>query len=341
MSRHSWMHAEAASAHEAVSRQLEQNETVVIRLCEALAADPPPFAITCARGSSDHVATFLKYVFETRLGLLTASFAPSVESVYARPLSVGRAVCFMISQSGRSPDLLAVARRVRSDGARLVALVNDEASPLADLAEFVIPLRAGTEQSVAATKSVLAGLFAVLSIAQRLAPDRLSDCDLQGVPSLLRHAWALDWSALSRGLLDAPSLFTIGRGPGLAVAAEAALKFKETCGLHAECFSAAEVRHGPLALIGERFPLLLFAQNDETAPGLAELARDAVARGCPVFVAGLAIDGTTHLPAMEAAPLVEPLLQLQSFYGAANALSLARGFDPDCPPLLKKVTQTV
>ncbi len=130
----------------------------------------------------------------------------------------------------------------------------------------------------------------------------------------------------------------LGRGPGLAAAQEAALKFKETCGLHAEAYSAAEVRHGPMALVGPGFPVLAFAQPDDSAAGTLALAQEFRARGARVWVAAehgdLPVAAAPH-------PLCAPLLAIQSFYRAINALALRRGHDPDVPPHLNKVTETV
>jgi glucosamine--fructose-6-phosphate aminotransferase (isomerizing) len=163
---------------------------------------------------------------------------------------------------------------------------------------------------------------------------------LERTPRLMDEAWELDWSAALPLLVPATSLFVIARGVGLAAAQEAALKCKETCGLHAEAFSAAEVRHGPQALLGERFPALVFAQDDETRPGVEALARDLVARDVPLAIAGTSVKGAVALPFVASHPLVAPLLVVQSFYRLANAASLARGHDPDQPPFLRKVTET-
>ena len=136
-------------------------------------------------------------------------------------------------------------------------------------------------------------------------------------------------------------LYVIGRGYGLGIAQEAALKFKETCGLHAEAFSAAEVRHGPMALVGPDLPLLVFRQGDETGEGVDALVADAVARGATVLVADGASPGAIPLPCPSAHPAIEPILQVQAFYRAVEALARARDFDPDRPPHLRKVTETL
>jgi glucosamine--fructose-6-phosphate aminotransferase (isomerizing) len=136
-------------------------------------------------------------------------------------------------------------------------------------------------------------------------------------------------------------MYVVGRGLGFGSVQEAALKLKETCGLHAEAFSSAEVRHGPMALIKPGFPVLVFAQNDETREGIAELASNLVAARALIMTAGISVAGATTLPTLSAHPVLQPILIAQSFYRAANTLALARGYDPDRPPLLNKITETM
>ncbi|MDQ1121354.1 MULTISPECIES: SIS domain-containing protein [Pseudoxanthomonas] len=333
------MYNEAASTAQVVAAQFARNHATVVALAQSLRQNPPPFVATCARGSSDHAATFGKYLFETQLGVVTASASPSIGSVYGAPLQLAGALFIVISQSGKSPDLLRNAEAAKAAGARVVALVNVEDSPLAQLAEVVIPLCAGPEKSVAATKSYLASLAALLQLAAHWSQDAALLAALDALPGALRQAWDADWSSVTEGLVDAHNLFVLGRGLGLAAAQEAALKFKETCGLHAEAYSSAEVKHGPMALVGPGFPVLCFAQPDGTEAGMLTLAREFRARGAQVWVAA------THdgdLPLVEVPhPACAPLLTIQSFYKAINALALARGHNPDVPPHLNKVTETV
>jgi glucosamine--fructose-6-phosphate aminotransferase (isomerizing) len=161
------------------------------------------------------------------------------------------------------------------------------------------------------------------------------------LPEQLQRAWTCDWSPAVATLRDAVNLFVVARGFGLGVAQEAALKLKETCGLHAEAFSAAEVKHGPMALVRAGFPVLMFTQHDDTRAGIEELAAEFAARGAKVLLAGADARGATSLPTIAAHPVLEPLLAIQSFYRLAEALALARGLDPDRPPHLHKVTETV
>jgi glutamine---fructose-6-phosphate transaminase (isomerizing) len=336
------MFREAHSAAALIAAQREANAAVVARLAASLRAQPPRFIVTCARGSSDHAATFAKYLFETQLGLCTASASPSVSSVYAAPLQMQGALFVAISQSGKSPDLVRNAQAAREAGARVLALVNVEDSPLAAAAHEVIALGAGPERSVAATKSYLCTLSALIQLAAVWSGRRELDHALGALPAALQHSWALDWSALADGLADAHNLFVLGRGLGLGAAQEAALKFKETSGLHAEAFSAAEVKHGPMALIGRGFPLLVFAQDDGTQAGTLAAAAEFRARGAQVHVAAPGDPSGSTLPLGPAVhPVCAPLLQVQSFYRACNALALRRGHNPDLPPHLNKVTETV
>lgn len=332
------MFREAAETADVVAAQFARNRATVEALAAALRASPPPFVVTCARGSSDHAATYAKYLFETQLGIVTASASPSVGSVYEAPLALQGALYLVISQSGKSPDLLRNAEAAKAAGARVVALVNVEDSPLAQLAETVIPLGAGPERSVAATKSYLASLAAILQLGALWKQDPALLHALDALPAALRQAWASDWRPLTDGLVEARNLFVLGRGLGLAAAQEAALKFKETCGLHAEAYSSAEVKHGPMALVDAGFPVLAFAQPDETGAGTRAVADEFRARGAQVWLA--APDGDLPLPAAPH-PACTPLLTIQSFYRAINALALRRGHNPDLPPHLNKVTETV
>jgi glucosamine--fructose-6-phosphate aminotransferase (isomerizing) len=336
------MHAEATEAAQVVERQLECNTPIMRELADRLRSRPPRFIVTCARGSSDHAATFAKYAFETRLGIVTASGSPSVESVYAAPLRMRDALFIVISQSGQSPDLVRSLEAARAAGAFSIAMVNVEDSPLADAADAVIPLRAGPERSVAATKSFLGAMSTILQLtAEWGAQDALRDA-LHALPDALRTAFRQDWSGLIEGLRESSNLFVLGRGYGYGAAQEIALKFKETCSLHAEAFSTAEVRHGPMALVNETFPILLLAQDDDTLRGALEVAREFRQRGARVWTVAPGDRHADALPIVSPAdPLCAPLLAVQSFYRAANALSLQRGHDPDVPPHLNKVTQTV
>ena len=333
------MFAEAASAHEAVGAQLRN--APFDALGARLRALAPRAVATCARGSSDHAATFAKYLIETRAGVLTTSMAPSVLSLYHAETTLKDALLLIISQSGASPDLVAAAHAAKRAGTFVLALVNAPESPVARAADATVLLCAGAERSVAATKSFIASLSAIAALVAHWTEDASLKRALDDAPELLRKAWSLDWGAAKPALRDAQSMYVIARGLGFGIAGEAALKLKETCGIHAEAFSAAEVRHGPMALVRADFPTLLFAQSDETREDVTDLAGDLCARGANIFIAGAAADGATTLPTLDAHPALQPMLQVQSFYRLAHDVALARGCDPDRPPHLQKVTETL
>jgi glucosamine--fructose-6-phosphate aminotransferase (isomerizing) len=335
------MFREAAEASDRVRAQLIRNAPIVEALAQRLRAAPPRAVVTFARGSSDHAATFARYLIETRLGVVTSSAAPSVSSVYDASPGMEGMLCLVISQSGRSPDLLAAAQAASAAGGLVVALVNDEASPLAALADLTIPLGAGPELSVAATKSYIAALAAAAQLVAYWLEDPTLLAALERLPELLATAWKRPWTAAPSRLTGVRGLYVLGRGMGFGVAQEAALKFKETCGLHAEAFSTAEVRHGPMALVGPGFPILAFVQDDETRPGVEAAIAACVDQGADVMkVGGVDQPGVVRLPAPKAHPVLEPIVFVQGFYRMACELAVARGFDPDRPPHLSKVTET-
>lgn len=334
------MFREAAEAADVLRAQFVNNHSDAIKLGAKLRGLAPRAVVTCARGSSDHAATFAKYLVETRLGVLTSSASPSVSSVYAVRQDLRECAFLAISQSGQSPDLVLAARAAKSAGATVIALVNSDDSPLAAVADHQLPLFAGVEQSVAATKSYIASLAAIVHLVAAWTDDETLIDTLRSAPDALARAWQLDWNAALPTLRDTRHLYVIGRGVGLGIAQEAALKCKETSGLHAEAFSGAEVRHGPQALLMANFPALLFTQNDETRLDMETLARDLIARNVEVMFAGSSVPGATVLPTIDAHPVIQPLLLAQSFYKFANALSVARGYDPDRPPHLRKITET-
>ncbi|HEY0683724.1 MAG TPA: SIS domain-containing protein [Steroidobacter sp.] len=335
------MYLEAAQAPNAVRGQLENNAVNVRRIGALLQEMQPRAVVTCARGSSDHAATFAKYLIESRTKLLTTSAAPSMSSLYDAQPDMHGVVFLVISQSGKSPDLLASAENAKRNGAVVIALCNSPDAPLTQLADHTIPLHAGPETSVAATKSYIASLSAIVHLLACWTADQTLINALMRAPEQLEQAWNLNWNAAVPVLQRANNLFVLGRGYGLGIAQEAALKFKETCGLHAEAFSAAEVKHGPMALVGRGFPVLMLSQNDESRSGIAKLAADFVARGADVLLAGPPVLDTIPLPTIASHAVIEPLLMVQSFYRMIASLAPARGFDPDRPPHLNKVTETL
>ena len=334
------MYREAAEAPDRVAAQLQRNADPLAKLAEQLRARPPAAMVTIGRGSSDHAATYARYLVETRLGILASSLSPSIFSVFKAPLSLADMLCLAISQSGRSPDLLAAARAARDSGAIVVALVNDADSPLAEIASSVVPLGAGPETSAAATKSFITSLSAVAQLVALWSGDRAMQAALLQLPSALAQAWEEDWSPCRDMLRSADHLYTVGRGLHLGIAQEAAHKLKETCTIHAEAFSSAEVLHGPNELAGKGFPVLLLRSEDASDASVVEAARRLGAQGASVMMAGGGDPGSLPVPRAPH-PALAPILQIQAFYRMANALACERGHDPDRPRHVQKVTHTV
>jgi glucosamine--fructose-6-phosphate aminotransferase (isomerizing) len=279
------MAVETGQAPAAVARLLEANQAICQRLAARFASAPPRLMATCARGSSDHAATYGKYLIETSLGVPVLSAAPSIGSVYGRPMALDDSVFVLISQSGQSPDLVANARWAKANGALVIALLNVVDSPVGHAADEVLPLHAGPETSVAATKSYIAALAALAQLTAYLSGDKALLEALELLPAQLEQAAGLDWDQAVTSLAGADDLLVVGRGLGFGIAQEAALKFKETASIHAEAFSAAELMHGPLALVRDGYPVLAFSQADETREPLKELVETLRAKGAEVFTA--------------------------------------------------------
>ena len=335
------MAAETAEAPSAVARFLERNAGALADIGGRLRRLGPPVVVTCARGSSDHAAAYFKYLCEITLGVPVASLGPSVASIYDAPLRLRGAALVTISQSGRSPDIVSLQQAAKRAGALTIAIVNDTDSPAAMEADCLLPLHAGAETSVAATKTFIASCVAGAAIVAAWAEDAALDAAVKRLPETLAKALAADWSAAD-GLSGEQSLYVLGRGPALAIAAEAALKLKETCSLHAEAFSPAEVMHGPLELVEPGFPVLALAPDD-VAAATTRLALDKLAAsGAQLYSASpTAMPGTLLKGTSTGHGLVDPIALAQSFYVLAERVARARGRDPDRPERLRKVTQTV
>jgi len=344
------MEQEAASTPNNIALQLEKNAPLWKEVVDDIKRRAPNFAITLARGSSDHAATFAKYLLEIQLGMMTCSAAPSVFTLYETPFSHANSLVLGLSQSGRSPDLFETMQKATNSGAMTVAMVNDEASPLAHCSKFVLPLNAGEEKAVAATKSYIATLVALTHFIAIYQQNHQLLVALKKLPYALEKAIHADWYEAIAIFKSIDSAYVIGRGYGFPIAQEAALKFKETSSIHVEAFSSAEVLHGPFALIKQQFPTLIFAQNDASLSGVIDLTRRITNLGATTL---LALPKTQHkvlpanlpcsvrLPLPESIhPILDPILSIQAFYMMAAKLAVERGMNPDQPNNLQKVTET-
>lgn len=334
------MESEARETPDVAARLASAGRAPLADLGARLRTLDPRLALALGRGSSDAAALLAKYVFETRLGLPTVSAAPSVHSVYGARLRLERAIVLAVSQSGRSPDLVEFCRAATGPDVLRIGLINDTASPLAEVVDVALPLMAGPETSVAATKSCIAAMALVLGLVAHWRNDQGMIAAVERTPDVFARALAADWTDAAGFLDEDGPVYVVGRGPGLAIAAEAALKLKETSGLHAEAISAAEIRHGPYALAGPSLRAIIFAQRDAAFDGLRTLAAELMQRGASVLL----ISPDAALPGVHAPPDDEPLVELMAmllrFYLFACDAALRRGRSPDKPPLLSKITET-
>jgi glutamine---fructose-6-phosphate transaminase (isomerizing) len=293
--------------------------------------------VLAARGSSDNAARYAQYlvplVAEREVTLAT----PSLVTTYGASPVVHRRLVVGISQSGRSPDIVAVLRDARERGAPTLAVTNDPGSDLAAQADLVLPLHVGEERSVAATGTYTASLAALAVVAAGLAPEPAAEAllaDLDRVPALVEQALAVDvdeavdvFGASWRGV-------TVGRGVNLATAHEAALKLTELTGSLVTPFSPADLRHGPIGALGPGTPTLLVAPDGEAGSrSVLELRDELRERGAPVVVIGPDLPSGTP-------PLVSPIVAVVPAQTLAWRLAVARGVDVDAPGGLHKITRT-
>lgn len=335
------MHCEVQSVPEIIAHQIDVALPAYLATGERFQSMGITNLITVARGSSDHAATYFKYLVETAFGIPVASVGPSIASVYGKEMSVQGVPVIAISQSGGSRDLQIFMAEASRNGAYGVVLTNDTSSQLAQTSCEVLDLSVGIEKAVAATKTYIGSLTALAGIFAGWSGDKKFLSALRALPDVLSRALECDWDGALDHFQSGAKVFTISRGPGLAIADEAALKFKETCLIHAESHSAAEIIHGPMALAGKEQSALVFTSDKFAQPSIdisVSLLRSA---GSKVFVTNdhegkdcLQIVKTSH-------PLLDPISQILSFYVFVERLSVALGLDPDAPRHLNKVTVTV
>lgn len=336
------MRKEIDEIPEAVARLLRNSAKPAREVGEAIRKFDPLMIATIARGSSDHAAYFLKYAFEIALGLPCASLGPSLASIYGIIPRTKRAAVFAISQSGQSPDIIAMTEATRQGGGLTIALVNTLPSPLTNVCTHALDISAGPERSVAATKSYVCSVIAGLMLLAELSPELHLQDALKAFPEKLEDALDCDWADLADHFENSRSAYVLGRGPSLAIAHEVSLKFKETCAMHAEAYSAAEIMHGPIELAQTGFPVLALAARDKAERNVAAIADDLARNGASVHATsplcqlahGLSVPDAGH-------PLLNALVQIVPCYAFLEALSRRRGRDPDHPARLSKVTETI
>ncbi|HSS94836.1 MAG TPA: SIS domain-containing protein [Candidatus Dormibacteraeota bacterium] len=302
--------------------------------------------VIAARGSSDHAALYAKYLFGRRNRALVALAAPSLFTRYGSPPRLDGQCVIGISQSGASPDVIAVIEEAVRQGAMTVAITNDPDSRLASVAELVVPLHAGPERSVPASKTYTASILALALISQAIDRDDAFGDALASLPS--RMGGALGAEADLEELvpvLCGPRAIVLGRGFNFSTAEEVALKLTETSYVLARAWSVADFEHGPIAVVERDFPVLLVGAGGSVQADLESIASRLVDYGCRVI--GL-FDAPNAPPGLDAAAvhdsaLPEELTPLTlAILGQllAYRVAVARGVDPDQPRALRKITRT-
>lgn len=338
------MAKEIAEQPEVLARILDSGVSGIRTAASDIAAAKPRFVLLAARGTSDHAALYGKYLIETLLGWPAGLASPSTMTAYgARPDM--RDVLFVgVSQSGGSPDLVESLRTARECGALTLAVTNAPASPLAAEAQLHIDVLAGPEKAVAATKSYTAELLALYLLIDALRGGDGSATS--GLVEAAQHAVAdvEPVRAASKRFAGVERLVVTGRGYAYPTAREAALKLMETSYVAAQAFSGADLLHGPMAMLQEGSAVIAVAPGGVGGTALAPVLDRLVELGTNLAVVGNTLEANeniAHIPlptglAEEVSPIVE-IIPLQIL---ARELAVARGYDPDAPRGLRKVTET-
>ncbi|MCS6843034.1 MAG: SIS domain-containing protein [Caldilineales bacterium] len=302
--------------------------------------------VVAARGSSDNAARYAQYLLAAANGLPVGLATPSLFTVYAAPPRFGNALVLGISQSGQSPDIVAVLAEARRQGALTAAITNAPGSPLAQMADFVLHLHAGEERAIAATKTYTASLAAIALLSVALDEDPKRRAALEELPGVVAQALALAGvDRVAERYRYMSACVVIGRGFNYCTAFELALKLKELTYTVAEPYSSADFRHGPLALVSEGFPMVIVAPSGKMLPEMLDFMATARSRGAELLV----ISDHPEALALARVPLalptgapewLSPLLTVLPGQLFAMHLAHARDLDVDHPRGLRKVTET-
>jgi glutamine---fructose-6-phosphate transaminase (isomerizing) len=340
------MRSELGESPAVVERVLKDGATEVAAVAAAMREREVDVAVVAARGTSDHAAIYAQYILGARNGLLVAPAAPSLYSLYGAPPRVGSAVVIGISQSGRSPDVVAVLEHSRAQGALTVAITNEADSELATVADHLIELRAGAELAVAATKTYLAEIAVLAMLSSALSGDAESAAELQAVPGALRLALEEEpaIARLAAEWATEEGCAVIARGFHYATAREWALKLKELARVLADPYSAADFQHGPIALLEPGYAVLAVATSGPALAGMVEqLERYRGGEARLLVLSDVA--AVRDLGDGIAVPMVpewlSPLVAIVPAQLFAYHLARARGLDTETGRNLAKVTLTL
>jgi glucosamine--fructose-6-phosphate aminotransferase (isomerizing) len=340
---------EIAEQPERLWRLLVDGADEVEEVARALRRRPVRHVVIAARGSSDNAARYAQYIFGVFNHLTITLAIPSLFTRYGAPPRMDDAIVVGISQSGQSPDLVAVVEEGRRQGCPTLAITNAPGSPLTTVADHTLLLRAGPERSVAATKTYTAQLLSLAMLSVAMSADARRRDELEAVPDQVAAALDTNESAVAAAagmLKDAGHGVVIGRGFNYATAFEIALKAKELAYFALEPYSAADFQHGPIALIETGFAAIVVNAEGAVSGEVEDLLRAMAERGArPVVLSNL--DSSL---ALASAPLrlpadipewLSPIAAIVPGQLLAFHLSRQRGFDPDQPRGLSKVTRTM
>jgi glucosamine--fructose-6-phosphate aminotransferase (isomerizing) len=340
------MRAELGESPAIVERLLDGAAGQIDAVARAMRERQIDLVVIAARGTSDHAALYGQYILGARNRLLVAPAAPSLVSLYGAPPRLRHALVIGISQSGRSPDVVAVVEESRRQGALTVAITNEPSSELAAAAHHLVALEAGPERAVAATKTYLAEIAIMAMLSAALSADEASAAELRALPAALRLALAAEDRAaeLAGAWAGHDECIILARGFHYATAREWALKLKELAYVLADPYSGADFQHGPFALIREAFPILAVATTGPALESMAELLQRARQAGGRLLVLSddadlLALGDGIPLPA--APEWLSPLVAILPAQLFAYHLARARGLDTEAPRNLQKVTLTL
>lgn len=332
---------------EVLARFLERQAKNVARIAEILRARGLMHVVIAARGTSDNAATYGRYIFESHCGAVVSLAAPSLFTLYRRPPRLRHALVIGISQSGQGTDIIEVVAEGKRQGALTLSLTNHADSPLAEASDFVITLEAGEERAVAATKTYTAQLMALALLAISLQGEGDHLEVLQRVPEMVAETLQLDErirEAVER-YRYMQTCVVLGRGYNYATAFEISLKLKETCYLSAEPYSTADFRHGPVAMVGEGFPAFVIGPAGAVFPDVLACAHELAEKGAELIALSdreelLSLARTAFPMAGSIPEWVSPIPYVVPGQLFALYLSITRGYNPDQPRGLRKVTRT-
>jgi glucosamine--fructose-6-phosphate aminotransferase (isomerizing) len=336
------MLTEAKEASQKISQLLSRDTALYQELADQLIKQKPNFVATIARGSSDHSATYAQYLFPMVTGRVVDSIPPSVVTVLDSKLDLKNQFVMGISQSGVSPDILRTFEACKKSGAICASIVNDSQSPLARAAQYFFDQHAGVELGLAATKTVLCTLTVIARIAAAWSQDKVLQEGILKLPETLSQNFNLGLGIDPKKLMGSSNVFVLSRGLGFSAAHELSLKIKETCGIHSEAFSTAEVKHGPREIVDQKFTIIALALPASGEQEIIQTASELRDQGARVVL----VAEKKHKPDIELIAdtdhRLSPIHALQTLYPWIAQSSVALGRNPDKPKQLKsKVIHTI